>query len=442
LELLGKKFYTERNVDMTPYTDLNRVELEALKENLLSTYNAFQEKKLTLDMTRGKPSPEQLDLAMEMLTGEISREYKTQSGVDCRNYGGLDGIKEAKELFARYMEVADDEIIVGDSASLKMMHDTIMGAMCYGMVDSDQPWGKLPQVKFICPSPGYDRHFAVCQYLGIEMITVAMDENGPDMDRVEELVFSDDAIKGMWCVPKYSNPTGITYSDEVIDRLASMETGAGDFKIFCDNAYAVHHLSDIHDPLKNLLAACKNAGNPERVFLYGSTSKISFAGAGVAMMAGSRKNIEFILSKMQFQTIGPNKLNQLRHVLFFKDVAGVENHMKKHAAILKPKFDAVLDVLDQELGGSNIAEWSKPNGGYFISIDTLSGCAREVIKKAAAAGVKLTPAGATFPYGTDPADRNIRIAPSFPSAEDVETAMRLVAISIQLVSIDKLLDGA
>ena len=442
MELLGKKFYTERNVDMTPYTDLNRVELEALKENLLSTYNAFQEKKLTLDMTRGKPSPEQLDLAMEMLAGEISREYKTQSGVDCRNYGGLDGIKEAKELFARYMEVADDEIIVGDSASLKMMHDTIMGAMCYGMVDSDQPWGKLPQVKFICPSPGYDRHFAVCQYLGIEMITVAMDENGPDMDRVEDLVFSDDAIKGMWCVPKYSNPTGITYSDEVIDRLASMETGAGDFKIFCDNAYAVHHLSDIHDPLKNLLAACKNAGNPERVFLYGSTSKISFAGAGVAMMAGSRKNIEFILSKMQFQTIGPNKLNQLRHVLFFKDVAGVENHMKKHAAILKPKFDAVLDVLDQELGGSNIAEWSKPNGGYFISIDTLSGCAREVIKKAAAAGVKLTPAGATFPYGTDPADRNIRIAPSFPSAEDVETAMRLVAISIQLVSIDKLLDGA
>ena len=442
MELLGKKLYTERNVDMTPYTELNRAELEALKENLLSAYNAFQEKKLILDMTRGKPSPEQLDLAMEMLTGEISREYKAQSSVDCRNYGGLDGIKEAKELFARYMEVADDEIIIGDSASLKMMHDTIMGAMVYGMVDSDQPWGKLPQIKFICPSPGYDRHFAVCQYLGIEMITVAMDENGPDMDRVEDLVASDDAIKGMWCVPKYSNPTGITYSDEVIDRLASMETGAGDFKIFCDNAYAVHHLSDIHDPLKNLLAACKNAGNPERVFLYGSTSKISFAGAGVAMMAGSRKNIEFILSKMQFQTIGPNKLNQLRHVLFFKDVAEVENHMKKHAAILKPKFDAVLDVLDQELGGSNIAEWSRPNGGYFISIDTLSGCAREVIKKAAAAGVKLTPAGATFPYGVDPADRNIRIAPSFPSAEDVETAMRLVAICIQLVSIDKLLDGA
>ena len=427
---------------MTPYAELNKAELEALKGKLLSRYDAFQGKKLTLDMTRGKPSPEQLDLAMEMLTGEISREYKTQSGLDCRNYGGLDGIKEAKELFAGYMEVADDEIIIGGSASLKMMHDTVMGAMVYGMVDSDQPWGKLPKVKFLCPSPGYDRHFAVCQYLGIEMITVAMDANGPDMDRVEELVASDDAIKGMWCVPKYSNPTGITYSDEVIDRLASMKTRAGDFKIFCDNAYAVHHLSDAHDPLKNLLSASKSGGNPERVFLYGSTSKISFAGAGVAMMAASRKNREFILSKMQFQTIGPNKLNQLRHVLFFNDVEGIEAHMKKHAAILKPKFDAVLDVLDQELAGSGIAEWSRPNGGYFISIDTINDCARDVIKKAAAAGVKLTPAGATFPYGKDPEDRNLRIAPSFPSAADVKTAMELVAICIQLVSIDKLMSGS
>jgi len=427
---------------MTPYAELNKAELEALKGKLLSRYDAFQGKKLTLDMTRGKPSPEQLDLAMEMLTGEISREYKTQSGLDCRNYGGLDGIKEAKELFAGYMEVADDEIIIGGSASLKMMHDTVMGAMVYGMVDSDQPWGKLPKVKFLCPSPGYDRHFAVCQYLGIEMITVAMDANGPDMDRVEELVASDDAIKGMWCVPKYSNPTGITYSDEVIDRLAFMKTSAGDFKIFCDNAYAVHHLSDTHDPLKNLLSASKSGGNPERVFLYGSTSKISFAGAGVAMMAASRKNREFILSKMQFQTIGPNKLNQLRHVLFFNDVAGIEAHMKKHAAILKPKFDAVLNVLDQELAGSGIAEWSRPNGGYFISIDTINDCARDVIKKAAAAGVKLTPAGATFPYGKDPEDRNLRIAPSFPSAADVKTAMELVAICIQLVSIDKLMSGS
>jgi DNA-binding transcriptional MocR family regulator len=425
---------------MTPYAELEKAELEALKEKLLEHYSVFQAKKLTLDMTRGKPSPEQLDLSMDMLTGEISREYKTPSGLDCRNYGGLDGIKEAKELFAGYLEVAADEIIVGDSASLKMMHDTIMGAMVYGMVDSDKPWGKLPKVKFLCPSPGYDRHFAVCQYLGIEMITIAMDANGPDMDRVEELVASDDTIKGIWCVPKYSNPTGITYSDEVVDRLASMKTGAEDFKIFCDNAYAVHHLSDFHDPLKDLFSACSKAGNPERIFLYGSTSKISFAGAGVAMMACSRKNIEFILSKMQFQTIGPNKLNQLRHVLFFKDVAGIDKHMKKHAAILKPKFDAVLNVLEEQLSGRTIADWSRPNGGYFISIDTMEGCAREVISMAAEAGVKLTPAGATFPYGKDPADRNIRIAPSFPAVADVTTAMRLVAICIQLVSINKFLE--
>jgi DNA-binding transcriptional MocR family regulator len=427
---------------MTLFTELSPSELEARKAELLASYITFQEQKLTLDMTRGKPSPEQLDLSMEMLTGDISAAYKTQGGVDCRNYGGLDGIKEAKELFAGYMEVAEDEIIIGDSASLKMMHDTIIGAMIYGLANSDQPWCKLPNVKFLCPSPGYDRHFALCQYLGIEMITIDMDANGPDMDRVEELVASDDAIRGMWCVPKYSNPTGATYSNEVVERLAAMKTAAADFTIFCDNAYAVHHLSDSPDLLKNLLTACKEAGNPERVFLYGSTSKISFAGAGVAMMAGSRKNIEFILNKMQFQTIGPNKLNQLRHVLFFQNVEGIENHMKKHATIMKPKFDAVLNVLDRELAGTGIAEWSRPNGGYFISIDTLEGCAQAVVEKAGEAGVKLTPAGATFPYGNDPLDRNIRIAPSFPTTQDVNKAMELVAICIKLVSVEKLLIGS
>jgi len=427
---------------MTPYAELCKSELQAIKEKLLARYSAFQEKKLTLDMTRGKPCPEQLDFAMEMLSGDINREYRSHSGVDCRNYGGLDGINEAKRLFADYLEVADNEIIVGDSASLKMMHDVVIGALVYGVVDSDQPWGKLDRVKFLCPSPGYDRHFAICQYLGIEMISIGMGGDGPDMDRVEELVAADAAIKGIWCVPKYSNPTGITYSDRVVDRLASMPTKARDFKIFCDNAYAVHHLSEIHDSLKNMLAACKEAGNPDRVFLFGSTSKISFAGSGVAMMAASRRNMEFILGKMQFQTIGPNKLNQLRHVLFFKDMAGIETHMKKHATILKPKFDAVLDVLDNELKDSSIASWSRPQGGYFISIDTFPGCARDVINKAAEAGVKLTPAGATFPYGKDPQDTNIRIAPSFPSAADVKTAMELVAICIKLVSIDKLLRGS
>jgi aspartate/methionine/tyrosine aminotransferase len=425
---------------MIPFAEQNSADLLALKEKLVARFTAFQEKSLTLDMTRGKPSPAQLDLSMEMLTGDISRAYRSHSGIDCRNYGGLDGINEAKSLFAEYLEVADNEIIVGDSASLKMMHDTVMGALVYGMVDSREPWGKRDKVKFLCPSPGYDRHFAVCQYLGIEMITVAMGPDGPDMDTIEKLVVADETIKGIWCVPKYSNPTGITYADAVVDRLASMKTRAADFKIFCDNAYAVHHLSDVHDPLKNMLTACKGAGNPDRVILFGSTSKISFAGSGVAMLAASRKNIEFILSKMQFQTIGPNKLNQLRHVLFFKDMAGIEAHMKKHAAILKPKFDAVLDVLNQELAGSNIASWSRPNGGYFISIDMLPGCAQEVVNKAAAAGVKLTPAGATFPYGRDPENKNIRIAPSFPSAADVKTAMELVAICIQLVSIEKLLE--
>jgi len=424
---------------MTPYAELSTAVLQALKQKLLARYTAFQEKNLTLDMTRGKPSPEQLDLAMGMLNGDINRTYCSHSGVDCRNYGGLDGINEAKTLFAEYLEVADNEILVGDSASLKMMHDTIMGALVYGVVDSEQPWGKLDEIKFLCPSPGYDRHFAICQYLGISMLTIRMDADGPDMDMVEELVAADETIKGIWCVPKYSNPTGITYSDKVVDRLASMPAKAGDFRIFCDNAYAVHHLSDVHDPLKNMLSACKEAGNPDRIFLFGSTSKISFAGSGVAIMAASRRNMEFILDKMQFQTIGPNKLNQLRHVLFFKNLSGIETHMKKHAAILKPKFDAVLDVLDNELGGSDIASWSRPNGGYFISIDTLGGCARDVIKKAAEAGVKLTPAGATFPYGKDPEDRNIRIAPSFPSVAEVRKAMELVAICIQLVSIDKLL---
>jgi DNA-binding transcriptional MocR family regulator len=427
---------------MTVYAELDRAELVALQDSLLDRYQAFKARNLSLDMTRGKPSSEQLDLSIGMMAEDVSKQYVTEQGVDCRNYGGLDGISEAKSLFAEYLEVAEDEIIVGDSASLKMMHDTIMGALVYGMVDSEIPWGKLPTVKFLCPSPGYDRHFAVCQYLGIEMIPVAMDANGPDMDAVEELVANDESIKGIWCVPKYSNPTGITYADAVVDRLAAMPTKARDFTIMCDNAYTVHHLTESPDNLKNFLAACKNGGNPERVFIYGSTSKVSFAGGGVAMMAGSRRNIEFVLSKMQFQTIGPNKLNQLRHVLFFKDMAGINEHMKKHAVILKPKFDAVLDVLDKELAGKDIASWSKPKGGYFISIDMMQDCAKAVVEMASGAGVKLTPAGATYPYGKDPEDLNIRIAPSFPVVKDVSTAMELVTICIQLVSIEKLLSGS
>lgn len=426
----------------TDLAGLDREDLLILKENLLARYQAFQARALALDMTRGKPSSEQLDLSLDLLAGEIGGQYRSPSGVDCRNYGGLDGLKEAKELFAEYLEVAPDEIIVGESSSLRLMHDTIFGAFVHGMVDSETAWGRLPVVKFLCPSPGYDRHFSVCEYLGIEMITVPMDENGPDMEMVESLVAADEAVKGIWCVPKYSNPTGITYSDEVIERLAAMPARAADFRIFCDNAYAGHHLSETGDQLKNILTACKAVGYPERVIIYGSTSKITFAGSGIAVLAASRRNIEFILGKMQNQTIGPNKLNQLHHVLFLKNMAGLTAHMKKHAAILRPKFAAVLEVLELELAGKGIASWSRPNGGYFVSIDMLDGCARKVVELAAAAGVKLTPAGATFPYGKDPRDRNIRIAPSFPGAEEVRTAMELVAISIQLVSIDALLAKA
>jgi DNA-binding transcriptional MocR family regulator len=310
--------------------------------------------------------------------------------------------------------------------------------MVKGVMDGAPAWAQLPKIKFLCPSPGYDRHFFICEYLGIEMIPTEMTDNGPVMEIIEDLVAEDDLIKGIWCVPKYSNPTGIVYSDETVDRLATMKTKAADFRIFWDNAYAVHHLVNRPALLKNILTACKQAGNPERVFMFASTSKISFAGAGMAIMAGSQANMDWVKNQMAFQTIGPDKLNQLRHVLFFKNLAGIEAHMQKHALILKPKFDAVQNVLASELDGKHIASWSRPQGGYFVSIDTLQGCAAAVIKMAAEAGVKLTPAGSTYPYKTDPQDRNIRIAPSFPPLEDIKAAMELVAICIQLVSLEKI----
>ena len=423
---------------MTDFKKLSEQERRKIKEDLLQRYGEFQSRQLTLDMTRGKPCSEQLDLALGMLEGDIGKAYLTQNGLDCRNYGGLDGIPAAKILFADYMGVDPDELILGGNSSLNMMHDTILRAMVKGLTDSTPPWGQLPKIKFLCPSPGYDRHFFICEYLGIEMIPIDMQENGPAMDSVENLVAKDADIKGIWCVPKYSNPTGVVYSDEVVERLANMKAQAADFRIFWDNAYAVHQLADIPAPLKNILTACKQAGNPERAFMFGSTSKISFAGAGLAIMAGSQKNMQWVTNQMAFQTIGPDKLNQLRHTLFFKDMGGIEAHMKKHAAILKPKFDAVQSILETELNGKNIASWSKPQGGYFVSIDTLEGCAASVIKKAADAGVKLTPAGSAYPYKNDPLDRNIRIAPSFPPLDDIQVAMELVAVCIQLVSLDKI----
>jgi len=425
---------------MSDFRNLSPQELRQIKLHLLKRYRGFQARNIKLDMTRGKPCSEQLDLSMGMLNCVNDGEYIAENGLDCRNYGGLDGIPEAKALFSEYMEVDVDEIIIGGNSSLNMMHDTFMRAMVNGVTDDTVPWKMLPNVKFLCPSPGYDRHFFICEYLGIEMITVEMKKDGPDMDIVEDLVTNDESIKGIWCVPKYSNPTGIVYSDEVVDRLAGMAVKAKDFRIFWDNAYAFHHFGDRAAKLKNIFAACKHAGNPDRVLMWGSTSKITLAGAGTAMMAGSKTNIERAKKQMAFQTIGPDKLNQLRHVRFLRTMAGIENHMKKHAAILRPKFDAVQATLNNELEGKNIADWSKPEGGYFVSLNMMEGCARAVVQMAADAGVKLTPAGSTYPYKKDPLDRNIRIAPSFPPLEDIRQAMELIAICIQLVSIDKILD--
>ena len=428
----------KRILTMVDFKELGEQKRQEMKAQLMARYREFQDRSITLDMTRGKPCAQQLDLALGMLSGDTGKAYLTKDGLDCRNYGGLDGIPAAKKLFADYMQVEPEELILGGNSSLNMMHDTILRAMVKGMMDGAPPWGKLPKVKFLCPSPGYDRHFFICEYLGIEMIPLDMQADGPVMNQIEERVSNDELIKGIWCVPKYSNPTGAVYSDDVVGRLAEMHTKAVDFRIFWDNAYAVHHLVDTPAPLKNILTSCKQAGNPDRVFMFGSTSKISFAGAGIAIMAGSQKNMEWVKNQMAFQTIGPDKLNQLRHALFFKNNAGIEAHMQKQAAILKPKFDAVQNILKDELADKKIAHWSKPLGGYFVSIDTLEGCASTVIKMAADAGVKLTPAGSAFPYKKDPLDRNIRIAPSFPPLEDIQAAMELVAVCIQLVSIDKL----
>ena len=421
---------------MMKFNEMDSKTLLEYRAGLLKRYEDFKSQKLTYDMSRGNPCQEQLDLSMGMLD---IKDYKSCDGRDCRNYGCLDGIPEAKQLFAELLEVNEDEIIIGGNSSINMIYDTIARAMSFGVSDGEVPWGKLSKVKFLCPSPGYDRHFAICELFGIEMITVDMKSDGPDIDAIEKLASEDEAIKGIVCVPKYSNPDGITYSDEVVDRLACMKTKAKDFRIFWDNAYSVHNILDKADRLKNILKACKDAGNEDRVFSYASTSKISFPGAGVAMMASSKTNISSIKKQLSIQMIGPDKMNQLRHVRFFKNVKNIEEHMKKHAEILKPKFLAVLNILSAELDGKEIAWWNKPNGGYFISLNTLDGCAKEVVAMVAEAGVLMTPAGATFPYGKDPRDRNIRIAPSLPSVDELKKAIELFCICIQISSINKLL---
>ena len=424
-----------------PLTDVDLDSLIASAAQLKEQYRVFQARGLKLDMTRGKPCAEQLDLANPMLTILAQSDYRDASGVDCRNYGVLDGISEAKALFAEYLEVSTDELFVGGNSSLGLMHDIIARCITQGTCDSDLPWSKSETVKFLCPAPGYDRHFAICEHFSIEMISVALMENGdPDMAQIEQLVAKDPSIKGLWFVPKYGNPSGLSISDAAVDQLAKMSCAANDFRIFWDNAYHVHHLAEQQDHIKNLLTACKAAGNDNRVFVIGSTSKISFAGAGIAALGASSKNINWLRQHASIQTIGSDKINQLRHVRFFKDFKGIEAHMREHGKILTPKFQTVERVLNAQLAGKHLAQWSNPKGGYFINLDVLDNCATKVVAMAKNAGVVLTAAGATFPYGNDPRDRNIRIAPSLPSVTEIEQAMEILSVCIQLVSIEVLSD--
>lgn len=419
------------------YTEMNKEQLAETKAALEQEYEAYKAKGLKLDMSRGKPAPAQLDLSMDML--KLPVDCKAANGFDCRNYGVLDGIPEAKQLFADILDVSADEVIVGGNSSLQLMYDTIIRALQLGVLGGDKPWGKYDKVKFLCPAPGYDRHFAICQSLGIEMITVAYKADGPDMDEVERLVASDEQIKGIWCVPMYSNPTGITYSDEVVKRFAALKPAAKDFRIFWDNAYCVHHLSDDCDKLLNIMDECKKAGSPDMVFEFTSTSKVSFPGSGVAVMAASKANLDFIRSQMTFQTIGFDKLNQLRHVQYFKDTDGIKAQMKRHAAIIKPKFDVVLELLGREIAPLGIGAWQNPKGGYFVSFDAMEGCAKRIVGLAKEAGVVMTGAGATYPYGNDPKDSNIRIAPTYPTVEELRTAMEIFCVCVKLASAEKLL---
>ena len=391
-------------------------------------------------MSRGKPSAEQLNLSMGMMDVLTSdTDLICQEGVDCRNYGVLDGITEAKQLLADMMEVPKQNIIIFGNSSLNVMYDQIARAMTHGVLGST-PWAKLDKVKFLCPVPGYDRHFAITEHFGIEMINVPMTATGPDMDIVEKLVAEDDAIKGIWCVPKYSNPQGITYSDETVRRFARLKPAAEDFRIYWDNAYGIHHLyEDKQDQLIEILEECEKAGNPNLAYKFSSTSKISFPGSGIAAIASSDENLAEIRKQMQVQTIGHDKVNQLRHARFFGDINGMVEHMRKHADILRPKFDAVLETLDRELGGLEIGSWIAPRGGYFISFDSMEGCAKAIVAKAKEAGLVMTGAGATFPYGKDPKDSNIRIAPSYPTLEDLKVAAEIFVLSVKIVSVDKLL---
>ncbi|MCM1102124.1 MAG: aminotransferase class I/II-fold pyridoxal phosphate-dependent enzyme [Clostridium sp.] len=428
---------------MKAYKELSREELSALQSRLNAEYDEAKARGLNLNMSRGKPAADQLDMGMSYLDVlDGSSDMMTESGADTRNYGELTGIGEAKTLMAAMMGVPAENVIVYGNASLTIMYDTVSRSVTHGVMGST-PWCKLDKVKFLCPAPGYDRHFAITQHFGIEMITIPMTPQGPDMDMVEELVSKDAAVKGIWCVPKYSNPQGYVYSDETVRRFANLKPAAEDFRIYWDNAYVIHDLYPDRDhPLLDILSECEKAGNPDMVFEFASTSKVIFAGGGIAAMAASLANLKDAQRTMTLQTIGYDKINQLRHARYFKDLAGLKAHMRKHADLMRPKFEAVLEVLDRELADAGIGAWTRPDGGYFISFDAMEGCAKAIVAKCKEAGVVLTGAGATFPYGVDPKDSNIRIAPTYPTPEELALATDLFVLCVKLVSVNKLLENA
>ena len=429
---------------MKPYTELTRKELLDLQKELQAEYQSEKDKGLKLDISRGKPSKAQLDLSMPMLDViNSSSDMTTENGTDVRNYGLLDGIPEAKKLMGDMMDADPSQVIVWGNSSLNIMYDCVARSVLFGVMGST-PWSKLDKVKFLCPVPGYDRHFGVTEQFGIEMINVPVLADGPDMDMVEEYVNNDPAVKGIWCVPVYANPTGSVYSEETVKRMAALKPAAKGFRIYWDNAYCVHHLFDEEEKqakVLNILEECEKAGNPDMVYQFCSTSKVTFAGAGIAAMSSSPANIADIKSKIQWSTIGPDKINQLRHVRFFKDADGLREHMKKHAAIVRPKFEEVLGTLDRELSELEIAQWSHPMGGYFVSFDAMEGCAKKIVEKCKEAGLVLTGAGAAFPYGKDPKDSNIRIAPTMPPMEELKEAMKLFVTCVKLVTVEKLLEA-
>ncbi|MFC1401431.1 MULTISPECIES: aminotransferase class I/II-fold pyridoxal phosphate-dependent enzyme [Streptacidiphilus] len=417
-------------------TELSSTTLDDLLDRARKDYEALAGRGLSLDLTRGKPAPAQLDLSDDLLSLPGGRR-SAADGTDVRNYGGLQGLAELREIFSGVLQVPVAQLLAAGNSSLELMHDCLVHALLSRVPGADSRWVDQERIAFLCPVPGYDRHFALCERFGIDMIPVPMTGSGPDMDVVERLVAEDASVKGIWCVPKYSNPDGTCYSDETVARLAAMGTAAPDFRVFWDNAYAAHHLTDEQVEIADLLAACEAAGNPDRVFVFGSTSKITLAGAGVAFFGASAANVQWLLGNNAKRSIGPDKVNQLRHVLFLRDADGVRAHMERQRALLQPKFEAVQRILEAELGGTGLATWTHPKGGYFVSLEVADGCAKEVVRRAAGAGIVLTPAGATHPYGDDPRDALIRIAPSYPTLEELEQAILGLTACVRVVGYEQ-----